>query len=267
MAMAGKRVAMDSQHYWTYAEIAARFGVSRRTVSNWIREYKTPVTAGRPARVAPDDLAVLATILGRPFPSFPVVSPAFGKPEEIDGNPWKTAGNVREANGNAEEPLEASYRVTPAEIEQAVSRTSAQYMGDLRTMLTEVGKVYEGQLMAKDVALAAKDETIATKEQVIATQRVALAKTEQALAADALAIAELRRRAEVAEAALAQRREEEARTVELVRRRNEQERLNRERAQAAQDDPGATELRTPDSPSGVASASFWARVRRVFGGV
>jgi len=80
---------------------------------------------------------------------------------------------------DAEEPIEAAYRVTPAAIEQAVSRTSAQYIGDLRTMLAEVGKVYEGQLAAKDAALEAKD---------------------QALAASALTIAALRRRAEMAEA-------------------------------------------------------------------
>jgi len=53
-----------------------------------------------------------------------------------------------------EEPIEAAYRVTPAEIAQAVSSTSAQYMGDLRTMLAEVGKVYEGQLAAKDETIA-----------------------------------------------------------------------------------------------------------------
>ncbi len=79
-------------------------------------------------------------------------------------------------------------------------------------------------------------------------------------------IAELRRRAEAAEAALVRRREEEARAGELVRRRNEQERLNRERAQAAQDGPGATEGASADNPSGVPSAGFWTRVRRVFGG-
>ena len=62
------------------------------------------------------------------------------------------------------EPIEAAYRVTPAEIERAVSRTSAQYMGDLRTMLAAVGKVYEGQL-------AAKDQTIGTQAEMIAELR------------------------------------------------------------------------------------------------
>jgi len=93
-----------------------------------------------------------------------------------------------------EEPLEAAYRVTPAEIAQAVSSTSAQYMGDLRTMLAEVGKVYEGQLAAKDETIAAKDAALAAKDQALAT--------------DALTIAELRRRAEVAEAELARRHED-----------------------------------------------------------
>ena len=119
-----------------------------------------------------------------------------------------------------EEPIEAAYRVTPVEIEQAVSRTSAQYMGDLRTMLAEVGKVYEGQLAAKDAALAAKD---------------------QALAADASTIAELRRRAEVAEA-------------EVIRQRQEQE-----AAQAASVLPSAPEA--PTEAQGTLPGA-WGRLRR-----
>jgi len=110
--------------------------------------------------------------------------------------------------------------VTPAEIEQAVSRTGVQYMGDLRTMLAEVGKVYEGQLAAKDAALEAKD---------------------QALAADALTIAELRRRAEVAEA-------------EVARWRQEQD-----AAQAVPEGAGAQEApaKARDDAPGV-----WGRLRR-----
>ncbi len=37
-------------------------------------------------------------------------------------------------------------------------------------------------------------------------------------------------------------------------------------AQAAQDGPGTPEWPRADDPSGAASAGFWARVRRVFGG-
>lgn len=66
--------------------------------------------------------------------------------------------------------------VTPAQIEQAIERTGQKYVTDMAALYdrvgTELSAVYEGQLAAKDQALAAKDETIA----------------------------ELRRRAEVAEA-------------------------------------------------------------------
>jgi len=102
-----------------------------------------------------------------------------GAPREASGRQDTVRTRRPDVRTDTEEPLEAAYRVTPAEIEQAVSRTSAQYMGDLRTMLAEVGKVYAGQITAKDAALAAK-------EQVITTQ--------------AETIAELRRRAEEAEA-------------------------------------------------------------------
>ncbi|MDP9371944.1 MAG: sigma-70 region 4 domain-containing protein [Chloroflexota bacterium] len=68
-------------------------------------------------------------------------------------------------------PIEASYRVTPAEIEQAVARTSAQYMGDLRAVLAEVGKVYEGRIAATEAASAAKDETIAAQRDALAELR------------------------------------------------------------------------------------------------
>ncbi len=101
--------------------------------------------------------------------------------------------------------------VSPQIVEQAITRTGQQYSADLRAMLGELRAVYEGQL-------AAKDETIA----------------------------ELRRRAEVAEAASSERSDKQA--------------------HAAQDAPGAPEAATPDNPSGASSQGFWARVRRVFGG-
>lgn len=49
-----------------------------------------------------------------------------------------------------------------------------------------------------------------------------------------------------------------------LRRRAERDRLTA--AQAAPDVLGASEAPTPDTPSGVPSPGFWARVRRVFGG-
>jgi len=139
----------------------------------------------------------------------------------------EASGRQDTVRTDAEEPIEAAYRVTPAEIEQAVSRTSAQYMGDLRTMLAEVGKVYEGQL-------AAKDETIA----------------------------ELRQRAEVAEAQLQHRLEaDQARILrqaeaEQVRRQAE------EAAQAAQVAPHGEEGSTV-APE--IAATVWGRLRRWWG--
>jgi len=100
---------------------------------------------------------------------------------------------------------------TPALVEAAIQRTGQQYTTDLRTMLTELREVYEGQIEAKDTALAAKDETIA----------------------------ELRRRAEVAEAALSERSDKPA--------------------QAAQAGP-----RSPETPIVVEEAApgVWGRLRR-----
>lgn len=65
----------------------------------------------------------------------------------------------------------------------------------------EVGTLRERQA-GHEAQLLAKDETIVA-------QRVALTSTEQALAVDALALDEMRRRAEAAEAELTHRREED----------------------------------------------------------
>jgi len=131
-------------------------------------------------------------------------------------------------SGTHSASIEAAYRVTPVEIEQAIERTGQKYVTDMAALYdrisAEVGKLYAGQL-------AAKDETITT-------QRAALVTKDQALAADALALAELRHRAEQAEAA--------------------RDRLTV--AQAAQDAPGALGEATPDS------VGVWARVRRWWGG-
>ncbi len=68
-------------------------------------------------------------------------------------------------------------------------------------------------------------------------------------------IVELRRRAALAEAELLRHRDEWS----LSRQRDA------ERAQATPVAPGSTEALTPATPSGAASAGFWARVRRGFG--
>jgi hypothetical protein len=110
-----------------------------------------------------------------------------GDQHEVSGRPDSGRTPRPDVLPDTDKPIEAAYRVTPAEIEQAVSRTSAQYMGDLRTMLAEVGKVYEGQVAAKDQVLTMQAAALTAKDETIG---------------------ELRRRAEVAEAELARRHED-----------------------------------------------------------
>ena len=118
------------------------------------------------------------------------------------------------------EPLEARFRVTPTEIERAVERTGARYLADMETILARVGQVYEGQL-------AAQRETIA----------------------------ELRRRAEAAEAERDDLRlrlaEVDVPAVVVVA------------GQEGAGGPDATET-TPAAPSPV--QGLWRRLRRVWRG-
>lgn len=147
----------------------------------------------------------------------PTVQPAPSSP------PGRTAGSpVHPGVQDTGQPIEAAYRVTPAEVEQAIERTGARYVADFAALYdriaAEVGELYAAQI-------AAKDQTIATQ-------------------ADALA--ELRRRAEVAE-----------------RERDEL------RSQAVSQPPSAA---PPDSTGVGASMpeqsaqGFWQRVRRILGG-
>ncbi len=51
--------------------------------------------------------------------------------------------------------------MTPAEVERVVERTGAKYVADMRVLFEQVGQLYEAQLATQAAALAAKDETIA----------------------------------------------------------------------------------------------------------
>jgi len=102
---------------------------------------------------------------------------------------------------------------TPAVAEQAIARTGQQYTADLRTMLAELREVYAGQIAAKDEALAAQAETIA----------------------------ELHRRAEVAE-------------MEVARRRAERE--------VAQTVHAATSATVAPTVTQDDTPSVWGRIRR-----
>ena len=152
----------------TTIEASLLAGVAEKTIRNWVKAGHIPLERTPHGRRIPRE-PLLNYLRERALTAVEGVPPE-ARPEESTGPttgpaPEPFRGRVPD---HVPDSIGAQYRVTPAEIERAVSRTSAQYMGDLRTMLAEVGKVYEGQL-------AAKDETIA----------------------------ELRRRAEVAEAELA----------------------------------------------------------------
>ena len=222
--------------------IGALLGMSERAARDWVRRHDLPVHGRRPMRVS--EQAVLAQMAAeeRAARKSPEVSP------EVLGRPGEVSGSA--------EPIEAAYRVTPAEIEQAVSRTGVQYMADLRTMLAEVGKVYEGQLAAKDETIAAKDAALTAKDQ--------------ALAADALTIAELRRRAEVAEEEVVRRRGAEAerlaRVSALVREREATSGIRRsgsmllKQLNQVSDEQEAREARGA-APPAPRAPTFWERVR------
>ncbi len=88
--------------------------------------------------------------------------PAVPEPGPVQG-PEPTAGPAPRPEPGPE-PIEAIYRVTPAEVEQAIERTGAKYVADMASLYdrisTELGKVYEGQLAAKDQTITTQAETI-----------------------------------------------------------------------------------------------------------
>ena len=156
----------------TITEAAAVAGVTEKTIRNWIKAgHLAAIVHPEGRRIGRGDLlAYLRTRAGHAVEHLP--PEARPDPVPVTGTDLRTESGPTPETGP--EPIEARFRVTPAEIERAVERTGARYLADMETILTRVGKVYEGQL-------AAKDETIATQAEMLA---------------------ELRRRAEVAEAEL-----------------------------------------------------------------
>lgn len=236
----------------TYREVGQLLGLGERAALNWVKEHNLPVNPGRPARVSRADVIALAALLGRPLSG---TSEEFG----ISARP------ASEADGSAE-PIEAAYRVADeaaAEVALVPLATMVEELRGLADQLAELARRNEG--------LALEVGTLRERQAGHEAERLAhvgeITTREQTISTQAETIAELRRRAEEAEAESARRHEEEVRAAELLRRRNEQEWLNRERMQAAPAAPGAPEASAATDPSGAASPGFWARVRRVFGGV
>ena len=210
--------------------------------------------------------------------------------EREGGGPWRVQVSAADAapravpsaapggpqggttSGTGAEPIEVAYRVAGEAVAEVALVPLATMVEELRgladqlqemsrrneTLALEVGMLrerqvgHEAQLVARDVALEAQGETIATQREALADRGALM--TEQAET-----IAELRRRAEAAEAELSRRREEEADAAALFRQRVEQEHRNRAGMQDAQDGPGATER---PSMGESAPAGVWGRLRR-----
>jgi len=176
----------------TVTQAAAVAGVTEKTIRNWIKAGHIPVALhpeGR--RIAREGLLeylrtrAVHVIEHLPPEARPETGPVASPVTGPDQSSKSGAGS-----DSFPEPIEARFRVTPAEIERAVERTGARYLADMETILTRVGQVYEGQL-------AAKDETIATQQETIAELR---RQRDEDREREREALAELRRRAEVAEA-------------------------------------------------------------------
>ena len=194
----------------TADKVAALLSVSVRTVRRYADSGRlAPVRLGRSVRYRLPDVERLIA--------------EGGDTSGQDGDaPQRTrADSTSEWSGGAtsgQDTIAPAYSVTPAEVERAIARTGQQYTADLGTMLAELREVFAGQV-------AAQQETIA---------------------AQAATIAELRRRAEVAE--------------------HERDAL---RVQASPQPPGAeTPPPAPEdtrvAPGG--AGGFWQRVRRALGG-
>jgi len=206
------------------SEVAELIGMSERSARDWIKRHALPLNDARPLRV--EERAVREQLARE-----------HRTPRRLPEVPGAAPGGKPEAFGGIGEPIEAAYRVAgeaATEVALVPLATMVEELRGLADQLAELARRNEalalevGQLRERQVGhegqLGAKDETIAT-------QRAALATNDQALA-------ELRRRAETAEA-------------------------ERDGLTAAQPAP---EGATPDTPSPEASAGFWARVRRVLGG-
>ena len=150
----------------TTTQAAALAGVTEKTIRDWVKAGH--ITAARTTEGRRIGRASLLTYLRTRSREAVERLPPEARPHIAADPPTEqTTDSV-----GATEPVEAQYRVTPAEVERAVARTGARYAADLRAMLDGLREVYAGQV-------AAKDETIAAQRD---------------------ALAELRRRAEAAEA-------------------------------------------------------------------
>ncbi len=175
---------MDEERWLSYREIGELLGVGDRAALNWVKEHDLPIAPGRPARVAYSTVVAKAEQLKRPIAPLP-------KSSEVEHGPLPNTSETRrersEDFGSDPEPIEATFTsvdegTTIALVPLAAVADQLQGLADRLAELAqrneglalEVGQLRE-RTAGQGERLAAKDETIA----------------------------ELRRRAEVAESALA----------------------------------------------------------------
>jgi hypothetical protein len=204
---------VPGSRWLTMPAITELLGMSERAARDWVRRHKLPVHGSRPVRVS--EQVVLAQMAAE--------ERVARKPPEASP---EASGSYREAPGSAE-PIEAAYRVAgeaAAEVALVPLATMVEELRGLADQLNDMARRNEA------LALAVGQ----LRERQVGQQSQLLAKDET--------IAELRRRAEVAEAELSRRRENAE--AELFRQRNDQE-----AAQVVQDGLGTPEaIEATDDP-------------------
>ena len=159
----------------TYREVGQLLGVGERAALNWVREQDLPVTPGRPAKVTLADVVARAEALGRPLPGL------LARDSEDFGTPDRKSS---EDFGTTSKPIEAAYQVA-GEAPPVALVPLATMVEELRGLADQLAE------------LARRNEGLALE---VGTLRERVAGHEGRIAAKEETIAELRRRAELAEA-------------------------------------------------------------------
>ncbi len=214
---------MDEERWLTYREIGHLLGVGDRAALNWVKEHDLPIAPGRPARVAYSAVVAKAEQLRRPLAPLPNYSEVGNGPLR---NNSEASGSGSGDFGSDSEPIEATFT--------SIDEGSAIALVPLTTVADQL------QAFADRLAeLAQRNEGLALE---VGQLRERTAGQVERLAEHQETIAELRRRAEVAE------RERDA----LRRLAVPQPPSEAPSNPAPVDTPGA------EKPAG----GFWWRVRR-----
>ena len=213
-------------------DVEKLIGKKERNARYWLERHSIPSRGDRPKLFSEQAIRDKLAELGQTRRKAPERIP------EPTGIPPEYPAEIA---GTYSEPIEAAYRVAgeAAEVALVPLATMVEELRGLADQLAELARRNEG--------LALEVGTLRERQVGHEAERLAhvgeITTREQAIGTQAETIAELRRRAEQAEAA--------------------RDRLAA--AQAAPAAPGAQEAATLDDPRAAPSQGFWARVRRVFG--